>query len=134
MTRTAEGTFTVDDPFLTERLPQQLSKRSGAPERFHLPVKPEPALTECGPSASLILARKTSFRTPAGRKKRGDEDTHLRGRRDSACRNHAVNMRMQLQLLIPCVEQLKNPISVPRLSGLLPTSISVVALASNKRS
>ena len=102
---TAEGRLGIDDPVLTEQGTDQGSEQLGIPERLVVSVKSEFPLPEGPLEAGHKLAPKHAAENLPRQKERivGLNPARVIGGQTTR-RNHAVDMRMMLQVLSPGVE------------------------------
>ncbi len=100
-----EGRFAVDDPVLTEEWAQERGESLGRGERLQLAVEAQVAFGEGMFESGDELAPKNPGQNGDRKKEAaaGVEPALVVGR-ESAGGDHAMDMRMMLQLLVPGVE------------------------------
>jgi hypothetical protein len=103
--RAAEGWFAIDDPIVAEELPEKRGESLGLGEQLEIAVEAELAGGEGTLESGDELAAEDTTEHLDGEKEAiaWVDPTPVIGR-EAAGRNHAVNMGMMLQLLIPSME------------------------------
>ena len=103
-----ERRFAVDDPVPTEEWAQERGERFWRGEQLQLAVKPQLTLGESVFQSSDELAPKNLSQNRKGKKEAatGGEPALVVGG-ESAGGDHAMDMRMMLQLLVPGVKDTK---------------------------
>ena len=105
MFRTAEGTFRVDYPIVTEQLAEPRGEGFGLSQKCQIAMKAELAIGERLPESRYELAAKNTAEHFDWKKERiaGFDPARVIGRQ-SACRNHTMHVWMVFQFLIPGME------------------------------
>ena len=103
--RTIEGRLTVDHPVVTEEGAEERSESLRFPEKLEFPVEAQLAVVEGPFESGDKLAAEDSTQHLDGEKEaiaRGDPALVIEG--EATGRDHAMDMGMMFQLLIPTVE------------------------------
>ena len=119
MLRTTKGWFAIDHPVMAEQLPEPRGEDLGLSEQFQIAIEAELPLATGALQGSHELTAKHSAKYLDGKKERvaGSDPAGVIGGQTTGG-EHAMDMGMKLELLIPSVQHAEETDLSTEMSGI----------------